>query len=156
MRAVVLSIIMVFSMNSHAGLFDIISGHASDIKSRFSADQMVDGHVIRSGEIRDDDIGQDFLHRASGTVSIVMKNGKYFIQLESNFTSTPGPDYHVYVSTSDGIVNEDSFLRAEQIELGRLAKGSGASFYEVSNPSSVKSVTIWCKQFGEFIGSADL
>ena len=85
-------------MISHKRL-GILGGHFDDFKSRFTADQIIEGDVVAKGSFRDDDRGQDFLHRGSGTVSIKVVDGKRFVQLESDFTSTPGPDYHVYVSS---------------------------------------------------------
>ncbi|MEY4447506.1 MAG: hypothetical protein RLZZ433_521, partial [Pseudomonadota bacterium] len=42
--------------------------------------------------------------------------------------------------------------------VGRLAKPNGASYYplQTTDINEVKSVLIWCKQFKEYIGSADL
>ena len=57
------------------------------------------------------------------------------------------------------IVDEQSFNSVEQIELGKLVKGSGASFYEVPahiNVQHIQSITIWCKRFGQFMGSTNV
>ena len=78
-----------------------------------------------------------------------------FIQLAPDFSSTPGPDYHVYVSPDTNIDHEDRFDKAKQTELGRLIKGSGASYYKIPDNTEFQSVTIWCKAFNEFIMSAD-
>ena len=77
------------------------------------------------------------------------------IQLAPNFSSTPGPDYHVYISQDSNVDHEDRFDKATQIELGRLIKGSGASYYEIPESTEFQSVTVWCKAFNEFIVSAD-
>ena len=163
MKYLVIALTILIAPVSHAGIFDtigtIIGGHVDDIRSRGTADQIVDGYSTRSGDIRTDDPGQDFLHNASGTIEIREgTDGRVYVQLASNFTSTPGPDYHVYVSTSKGIKTESDFNKTTQVELGRLLKGSGASYYEIKgiSPEDIKSVTIWCKAFGEFIGSADI
>ena len=134
----------------------ILGGHFDDFKSRFTADQIIEGDVVAKGSFRDDDRGQDFLHRGSGGVSIKVVDGKRFVQLESDFTSTPGPDYHVYVSFFNGIEDIREFNSFQSLELGKLIKGSGASFYEIPDGATVRSVTIVCKQFNAFITSADL
>jgi hypothetical protein len=42
--------------------------------------------------------------------------------------------------------------------VGRLTKPNGAAYYPltIQNLNEVTSVLIWCKQFKEYIGSADL
>ena len=151
---------------AQAGIFDditaAVTGHVDDIKSRINVEHEVIDAVTTytSGEFRPDDIGSDLFHNGSGTVSIVDDaDGNTYIQLADNFESTPGPDYHVYISTSTGIVDEGSFYDSVQVEVGKLVRGKGASYYELPEGMSVfdvKSVTIWCKRFGAFITSADL
>lgn len=144
---------------AQAGLFDdissIVGGHVSDIKSRFKDDELVDGEIVAQTAFREEDRGQDRLHHGSGTVLIVEAADGRYLQLAPDFDSTPGPDYHVYVSTDTSVDHEDRFDNDKQIELGRLIKGSGASFYKIPDGTEFSSVTIWCKRFGEFITSAD-
>lgn len=151
--------LFLFSSAASAGLFDdfstVVGGHIDDIKSRFMDDQIIQGDEIAKASFREEDRGQDTLHHGSGSVSVIeTADGKY-IQLASDFSSTPGPDYHVYISQDTQIDHEDSFTKTKQIELGRLIKGSGASYYKIPNDTAFQSVTIWCKAFGEFITSAD-
>ena len=158
--------LLVLSMaeKGHAGILDsittIVGGHIDDIKSRSTADQTIGSldDVYFEGQIRENDEGQDFLHNASGTVQIRYVDGRFYVQLDSDFTSTPGPDYHVYASKTAGIKDESDFNASTQVEIGKLIKGKGASYYELKGieADEVKSITIWCKAFGEFIGSADL
>ena len=163
--AVVLSVValgttLAFVMPSKAGIFDdivtAVEGHIDDINGRLADDEFVTGETIKAGMFREDDDGQDFVHRGGGAVSVVRNDSGVYIQLEESFWSTPGPDYHVYISSTRGITNEESFYRAETTELGKLTKGSGASYYRVPDGVDVQSVTIWCKRFGEFIASADV
>ena len=136
----------------------IVLGHARDALSRFiPQDTVMSGKVIAQGTIREDDPGQDALHRASGTVTIEYSGKEYFVRLGEDLNSTPGPDYHVYLSDSLNINDEASFLAAKQIELGRLTRGKGASAYKIEKvTNSDVSITIWCKAFNEFIGSANV
>ena len=88
---------------AHAGIFDkfsiIVGGHIDDVKSRFADDQvLVDVKILKSGMIDVDAVGQDFAHNASGTITLVEKDGKLYVQLGTDFESSPGPDYHVYTS----------------------------------------------------------
>lgn len=143
----------------HANWFDSIStavgGHITDLKSRFMDDQLIEGDVVARTHFREDDRGQDTLHHGSGEVLLVNTPDGRFIQLAPNFSSTPGPDYHVYISQDTNVDHEDRFVKANQIELGRLIKGSGASYYRIPDQTEFQSVTIWCKAFNEFIVSAD-
>ncbi len=133
----------------------IVGGHIKDVQSRFKDDQLIDGNAIASARFRENDRGQDTLHHGSGSVFIVDAAEGRFVQLAPDFTSTPGPDYHVYVSSDTKVDHEDRFDKANQTELGRLVKGSGASYYRLPENIKFKSVTIWCKAFDEFIMSAD-
>ena len=133
----------------------VVGGHISDLQSRFKDDQLIDGKIIASAEFRENDRGQDTFHHGSGSVLVVDTPEGRFIQLAPDFSSTPGPDYHVYVSQDTNVDHEDRFEKARQIELGRLIKGSGASYYKIPDNTDFQSVTIWCKAFNEFIMSAD-
>jgi hypothetical protein len=152
-------LVLLLPVTTQAGWLDsigtIVGGHIGDLKSRFSDDEVIDGDMIATAMFRDDDRGQDALHRGSGTIILVSTDEGNYIQIGPDFTSTPGPDYHVYISATTNIDHEERFEKAEQIELGRLLKGSGASYYKLPEGSNFQSVTIWCKAFNEFITSAD-
>ena len=154
-----LSLALLLPLKAQAGWLDsigtIVGGHIGDIKSRFTDDEVIDGDMIAKTMFRNDDRGQDALHRGSGTLILVSNDDGNYIQIGPDFTSTPGPDYHVYISTATNIDHEERFEAADQIELGRLLKGFGASYYKLPEGSDFQSVTIWCKAFNEFITSAD-
>jgi hypothetical protein len=154
--------ILFLSLPINAGVLDVITGHAKDIKSRFAKDEFIISNpkdsAIKKGSIDTNAKGQDFLHNASGDIYIVKKDNQFYIQLDKNFKSSPGPDYHVYISKSNNIKDEDDFDNGKQIDLGSLIKGSGASYYLIKdiNPTDIKSATILCKRFHEYIGSSNL
>jgi len=158
-KALLFFSLVVASCSAHSGWLDdiktVVGGHINDLQSRFKDDQLIDGNVIAKAKFRDNDRGQDTLHHGSGSVLIIETPEGRFIQLAPDFSSTPGPDYHVYVSQDTGIDHEDRFVKARQTELGRLIKGSGASYYKIPGDLDVQSVTVWCKAFNEFITSAD-
>ena len=147
-------------ITASAGIWDdivgAVQGHVEDINGRLADDEFIGGEIIAEGKFREDDPGQDAIHHGSGWASIRLVDGKRYIQLEESFWTTPGPDYYVYVSATQGISDEGDFYRAETVELGKLTKGSGASYYEIPEGIEVASVTIWCKRFEEFIASADI
>lgn len=151
--------LVLISLSVQAGWLDdistIVGGHVSDLTSRFTDDQLVDGDILARGKFRENDRGQDALHHGSGTALVINTPEGRYVQLAPDFSSTPGPDYHVYVSQDINVDHEDRFVKANQIELGRLIKGSGASYYKIPADTEFRSVTIWCKAFDEFIMSAD-
>ena len=147
-----------------AGLFstikDAIKGHTTDVIERVTVeDTYAPGNVQASNNFRIDDVGRDAAHWANGTVQEVRDHdtGKRYIQLQDNFVSGPAPDLYIYVSSTEKyIVDENTFNKYAQVELGKLSKGSGASFYEIPDGVRVNQVTIWCKRFGAFIASTNL
>ncbi len=158
-KAILIFALTLPSYSVHSSWLDdiktVVGGHISDIQSRFKDDQLIDGKIIARAQFRENDRGQDTLHHGSGSVLVVETPEGRFIQLAPDFSSTPGPDYHVYVSQDTNIDHEDRFVKAKQTELGRLIKGSGASYYMIPDNTNFQSVTIWCKAFNEFIMSAD-
>lgn len=158
-KSVLFASLLLISGVLHAGWLDDLStalgGHFDDLKSRFAADQLIDGDIVAQTTFREEDRGQDALHHGSGTVLLINTPEGRFLQLGPDFSSTPGPDYHVYVSQDINVDHEDRFIKANQVELGRLIKGSGASYYKLPENTVFQSVTVWCKAFSEFIVSAD-
>jgi len=97
------------------------------------------------------------VHSSSGTWSLVRSGNQLCLQSGEDFRSSPGPDYHVYISSGPAIKDNPEF-NDKQIEVARLTKPNGAAYYPLrtQNIDDVRSVLIWCKQFKEYIGSADL
>jgi len=174
MRYVILIMIAIIAVGfwikelkpANAGILDdirtAITGHTKDAISRFSDDEEIEYKFeIGEGEFDEDASGQDLVHWAKGSVKIVGTiDGKAYVQLDKDFNSGPLPDGHVYISLLDDDIDDESdFNFSNQIDLGPLKKGKGASYYEVPSnlPASlIKSVTIWCQAFSEYIGSADI
>ena len=135
-----------------------VGGHIKDIKGRYQDDQIINGNTIASGVFNEEADGQDLAHNGNGSVTIKTHNQRKYVQLGKDFYSSPGPDYHVYVSDKQNINNETDFFNAKQIELGALIKGSGATYYVLPADIDIlaNSVTIWCKEFKEYIASANI
>lgn len=84
--------------------------------------------------------------KANGDAQLFKNNGNLKLFL-SNFSTTNGPDLHVYLATDVGA--------ATYIDLGLVKSTSGNQVYNISgNPDIVtyKYVIIWCKQFGVYFG----
>ena len=148
---------LLLPISASAQLLDAIHGHAQDIKSRFESNQKVEGEILKRGQIDKNAKGQDLIHNSSGEWTLVKVGNQLFLQSGEDFRSSPGPDYHIYISSKPAIKDNDEFS-AQQIEISRIKKPNGAAFYllKTQNPEDVNSVLIWCKQFKEYIGSADL
>ena len=153
----VLSGLLLISTSASAQLLDAIRGHAQDLKLRFESNQKVEGEILKRGQIDKNAKGQDLIHNSSGEWTLVKVGNQLFLQSGEDFRSSPGPDYHIYISSKPAIKDNDEFS-AQQIEVSRIKKPNGAAFYllKTHNPEDVNSVLIWCKQFKEYIGSADL
>lgn len=153
-----LSLVLVWVMpTANAQILDVIRGHVQDIRVRFDDHQKIEGDLIKRGLIDKNAKGQDLIHNSSGEWSVIQVGNQLFLQSSEDFRSSPGPDYHVYISSKSAIKDNDEFS-VQQIEVGRLKKPNGAAFYplKIQNPDEIRSVLIWCKQFKEYIGSADL
>lgn len=155
--ALIFSLIVCCTPAVNAQILDALRGHVQDIKSRFSDHQTIDGLVLKKGMIDTKAKGQDSIHNASGSWSLVRVGQQLYLQSGKDFRSSPGPDYHVYVSNGPAIKDNNEFS-SKQIEVSRLTKPNGAGYYllKTTDANDVASVLIWCKQFKEYIGSADL
>ncbi len=149
--------LLLISTSASAQLLDAIRGHAQDLKLRFESNQKVEGDILKRGQIDKNAKGQDLIHNSSGEWTLVKVGDQLFLQSSENFRSSPGPDYHIYISNKPAIKDNDEFS-SQQVEVSRIKKPNGAASYllKTQNPADVNSVLIWCKQFKEYIGSADL
>jgi hypothetical protein len=103
----------------------------------------------RSGQFH----GADEFHFGRGTARLIeTAPGAFTVRLE-NFEVRNGPDLYVYLSPSaDGYA-------AGSIELSKLKADRGNQNYAVkagTSVSAVRSVVIWCKQFGVLFATAPL
>lgn len=157
LNILVLSALLLLPFSVSAQLLDAIRGHVQDLKVRFDDHQKIEGDIIKRGQIDKNAKGQDLIHNSSGEWSLVKVGDQLFLQSGEDFRSSPGPDYHIYISSKPAIKDNDEF-NSQQIEVSRIKKPNGAAFYllKTQNPEDINSMLIWCKQFKEYIGSADL
>ena len=141
-----------------SNVWTAITGHASDAKSRLTAkDNYIAGKTTHTGKFNEEARGQDIAHWAKGTISIVeTEDGNKYIQFGNDFNSGPLPDGYVYFSATNDIQDEDDFFNSVQHEVGPLTQGTGAHYYQVPAGLKINSVTVWCKAFSQYIGSADV
>jgi hypothetical protein len=100
-----------------------------------------------------------------GGVSIVTKNGRSFLQLDSAFkTSSQGPDLVVILHRSRNVLSTTqapnyALKGGDYIVLSRLKKYSGAQSYAIPaniNIANYRSAAIWCRKFNATFGVAPL
>lgn len=151
------SVLILLPISASAQILDAIRGHVQDLKVRFDDHQKIEGDIIKRGQIDKSAKGQDLIHNSSGEWQLVKVGNQLFLQSSDDFRSSPGPDYHIYISSKPAIKDNDEFS-SQQIEVSRIKKPNGAAFYllKTQDPDDVSSMLIWCKQFKEYIGSADL
>ena len=133
-----------------------ISGHTSDIVDRFThEDEIKEGMYLLTAEFRDDDVGRDAIHWANGSVSFVVAEDGFFLQLNEDFEAGPAPDLYIYVA-EDKVVDEASFWATKTYEVGKVKSSKGASYYDVTSMTAqAPHIVIWCKRFGAFIAAAE-
>lgn len=97
--------------------------------------------------------GADGFHYAEGSAQLIEEAGGTWVVRFESFTVRNGPDLYVYLSHGgDNRVDES-------LNLGRLKATDGSFNYAVPaglDLSKVKSVIVWCRQFGVRFGSAPL
>jgi hypothetical protein len=102
----------------------------------------------------------DALHNGSGSIEVVKKDGKVFLDFKENFKVANGPDLYVYMSSqqkfSDTLNGVDT---SKTINIGKLKSTNGLQLYEITPEQLDKygaAVVIWCKAFGVQFSRADL
>ncbi len=95
------------------------------------------------------------LSRGSGGVSVYGRQ----VVLGTDFTVTPGPDYHVLLVPKPAIRAASDVTNTMYVDIGPLAAFQGSQSFAV--PAGVDlarypSVVIWCATYGSLISTADL
>jgi hypothetical protein len=101
-------------------------------------------------------------HATSGTVKLVrLADGSHVVRLE-NLDTSNGPDLRVWLTDApvkEGEAGWHVFDDGKHVSLGRLKGNKGSQNYALPrdvNPSSYRSVSIWCDRFGVSFGAAEL
>ena len=99
------------------------------------------------------------LHPTAGTATIYrMGDGSRVLRF-TGFSTSNGPDVHVYMVAADDAKDSASVLRAGFIDLGTIKGNMGDQNYPL-NPdvdlSKYRAVSVWCKRFSVNFGAAPL
>ena len=99
------------------------------------------------------------LHPTEGTATIYqMGDGTRVLRLTS-FSTSNGPDVHVYMVAADDAKDVATVQRAGFIDLGVLKGNIGDQNYTLANDldlAKYRAVSIWCKRFSVNFGAAAL
>ncbi len=102
----------------------------------------------------------DPLHFGQGSVEILRDAaGGHEVHLKPDFKVGPGPRFHVYLADRGDITTDDQFEQSKVTDLGMLRSFEGSQIYKIPaevDLSTVKSVVVWCKEFGVLISPATL
>ena len=123
-------------------------------------DDVVAEQLVAADETlgRGDFVGADDFHQGTGQASLVRTAGGLQVQL-TGFEVTNGPDLKVYLSAAENPETAQDVTDAGFISLGALKGNVGDQAYGVpadADAGALKSVVIWCEQFGVLFASATL
>ena len=98
-------------------------------------------------------------HETKGTATVFqIDGGKRTLRL-TNFTTSNGPDVHVYLVAADDVKDNDTVTRVGFIDIGSLKGNIGDQNYDLpatADLSKYRAVAIWCKRFSVNFGTAPL
>lgn len=99
------------------------------------------------------------LHPTQGNASIYrIADGSRVLRF-TNFTTSNGPDVHIYLVSADNPNDNSSVQRAEYVDLGIIKGNVGDQNYTLGSDLDLAryhSVVVWCKRFGFNFGYAPL
>jgi len=98
-------------------------------------------------------------HETKGMASVFqLADGKKTLRL-TDFTTSNGPDVHVYLVAAADAKDSDTVTKAEVVDLGSLKGNIGDQNYDLpanADLAKYRAVTIWCKRFSVNFGTAPL
>ena len=99
------------------------------------------------------------LHPTQGTATIYrIGDGSRELRF-TNFSTSNGPDVHVYMVAADNANDAATVLHAGFIDLGPIKGNIGDQNYALDSDvdlSKYRAVSIWCKRFSVNFGTAPL
>lgn len=99
------------------------------------------------------------MHPTVGTATVYrFENGDRILRF-TNFTTSNGPDVHVYLVAAVDAKDCATVEHADFIDLGRIKGNIGDQNYTLGRDldlSKYQTVSIWCKRFAVNFGAAPL
>jgi hypothetical protein len=99
------------------------------------------------------------LHPTKGTATIYQMGDGTRVLRFTNFTTSNGPDVHVYMVASDDAKDNAIVEQAGFVDLGSIKGNIGDQNYTLGNDldlAKYRAVSIWCKRFSVNFGAAAL
>lgn len=99
------------------------------------------------------------LHPTAGTATIYRMGDGTRVLRFTNFTTSNGPDVHVYMVASDDAKDIATVQRAGFVDLGVIKGNVGDQNYTLGGDLDLgkyRAVSIWCKRFSVNFGAARL
>jgi hypothetical protein len=99
------------------------------------------------------------VHPTAGTATIYrLRNGDRILRF-TNFSTSNGPNVHVYLVAADDAKDSATVKSATSIDLGTIKGNIGDQNYALGTDldlSKYRTVSIWCKRFAVNFGAAPL
>ncbi|MFZ0200158.1 MAG: DM13 domain-containing protein [Candidatus Sulfotelmatobacter sp.] len=99
------------------------------------------------------------LHPTEGTATIYrLADGDHLLRL-THFSTSNGPDVHIYMVAADDAKDDATIKRAGFIDLGTIKGNIGDQNYTLGpdvDLSKYRAVSVWCKRFSFNFGTAPL
>ena len=99
------------------------------------------------------------LHPTAGTATIYqMGDGTHILRF-TNFSTSNGPDVHVYMVAADDAKDAAAVEKAGFVDLGVIKGNIGDQNYTLAGDldlAKYRAVSIWCKRFSVNFGAAAL
>jgi hypothetical protein len=99
------------------------------------------------------------LHPTAGTATIYRMGDGTRVLRFTGFSTSNGPDVHVYMVASDDAKDIATVKQAGFIDLGVIKGNIGDQNYRLGDDldlAKYRAVSIWCKRFGVNFGAAAL
>ena len=99
------------------------------------------------------------LHPTQGTATIYRVGDGSRVLRFTNFSTSNGPDVHIYMVAADDANDTATVLRAGFIDLGPIKGNVGDQNYALGSDvdlSKYRAVSVWCKRFSVNFGTAPL
>jgi hypothetical protein len=99
------------------------------------------------------------LHPTAGIATIYRLNDGSRILRLTHFSTSNGPDVHIYMVAENSANDNASVLRVGYIDLGTMKGNIGDQNYVLGpnvDLSKYRAVSVWCKRFSYNFGSAPL
>jgi hypothetical protein len=129
-------------------------GHQSPGKRSFPA-----GEDPSSAQVLESGTFYAVVHPTAGTATIYrLENGDRILRF-TNFSTSNGPNVHVYRVDADDAKDSATVKSAASIDLGTIKGNIGDQNYALGTDlylSKYRTVSIWCKRFAVNFGAAPL